>query len=72
MKELVARRIANLLAIKSLVTLTFTFVYSYLLVSKMGVPESFQNIYLMIVGFYFGSQAEKIHAQKDPTVEDYR
>lgn len=72
MKELVARRIANLLAIKSLVTLTFTFVYSYLLVRGLGVPEGFQNIYLMIIGFYFGSQAEKIHAQKDPTVEDYK
>lgn len=63
----IIRRVANLLAIKSLVTLVLTYVYCYMLVNKMEIPESFQTIYLMIVGFFFGSQAEKIQAAMQTT-----
>lgn len=69
-KSFIIRRIGNLLAVKSLVTIAFTATYCYLLICQLEIPESFQNIYLMIIGFYFGSQAEKVHASAaEPRIE---
>jgi hypothetical protein len=37
---------------------------------QLPIPESFQNMYLIIIGFYFGSQAEKIQARAaEPRIE---
>lgn len=48
-------RLANLLCVKSLVTLTLTGVFAWL--SVIGaVPQEFMSIYTMVVGFYFGTQ----------------
>ena len=53
----------KLLKIKSIVTilLTLTFVAGAILQQVEGweIPESLVNIYLMVVGFYFGTQFNK-------------
>ena len=55
--------IINLLKIKSIVTilLTITFVVGAILQQVEGweIPEALVNIYMMIVGFYFGTQFNK-------------
>ena len=55
--------LTKLLKIKSIVTilLTMTFVFGALYQQIQGqpLPDPLVNIYLMIVGFYFGSQFEK-------------
>lgn len=55
--------IIKLLKIKSIVTilLTLTFVVGAILQQVEGweIPEALVNIYLMIVGFYFGTQFNK-------------
>ena len=45
--------------IKSFVTVTMTLAYIALTFLDKMTPE-FQNIYIVIVAFYFGTQAEKL------------
>lgn len=52
------KRLANLLSIKSLVTLAITFLFC-MLASKGIIPEEVNTVYLIIIGFYFGTQAKK-------------
>lgn len=52
------KRISKLLSIKSLVTLIITILFS-LLASKGSIPEEVNTAFLMIIGFYFGTQATK-------------
>lgn len=55
--------LTKLLKIKSIVTvlLTLTFVAGAVIQQVGGyeIPEALVNIYLMIIGFYFGTQFEK-------------
>lgn len=55
MKSLI-ERLAKLLSVKSLITLALTMVVVVL--SLRGQFE-IQDIYLMIIAFYFGTQAKK-------------
>lgn len=49
---------ANLLKVKTLLTLALTWVFCSL--AKAGaIPTEFLTIYTMVVGFYFGTQAKK-------------
>jgi hypothetical protein len=57
--ELLKRRLANLLAIKSLVTITLTGVFAFLAVMNRVTTEQFLTVFTVVVGFYFGTQAEK-------------
>lgn len=52
-------RLAKLIDVKSIVTLTLTGVFAYMCIADIQVPENFKTIYVMIIGFYFGTQAEK-------------
>lgn len=52
----VINKIAKLIDVKSLVTLTLTGVVAYLaVVGRIDI----ENIYLMIIAFYFGTQVQK-------------
>ena len=55
----IKERIAKLIDVKSLVTLTLTGVMAYLSISGREVSETFKTIYVIIIGFYFGTQANK-------------
>lgn len=52
-------KLCKLIDVKSLVTLTLTGVMAYLSISGREVSETFRTIYVMIIGFYFGTQYEK-------------
>lgn len=49
---------ANLLKVKTLLTLSLTWVFCSL-AQAGAIPTEFLTIYTMIVGFYFGTQAKK-------------
>jgi hypothetical protein len=51
-------KFAKLIDVKSIVTLLFTFLFCFLSV-KGTIPQEVNNIYLMIIAFYFGTQYEK-------------
>lgn len=57
--ELLKKRLANLLAIKSIVTITLTGVFAFLSVMGQVTTEQFLTVFTVVVGFYFGTQAEK-------------
>ena len=52
-------RLSKLIDVKSIVTLTLTAVFAYRNSLGLEVPETFKTIYVMIIGFYFGTQAIK-------------
>jgi hypothetical protein len=55
MKNII-NKIAKLIDVKSLVTLTLTGVVAYLaIIGRIDI----ENIYLMIIAFYFGTQVQK-------------
>lgn len=58
MLETLVRRI---MSVKSIVTLILTVVFAYLSVTG-DIPQDFMTVYVVVISFYFGSQAEKINS----------
>ena len=56
MKDLFYKRLANILTIKSLVTLILTAVFAVMTVQGT-LEQPFLTIYTVIISFYFGTQA---------------
>lgn len=54
--ENLKKRVANLLAVKSLVTLTLTVVFAVLSCTGKVTPEQFMTVFTVVIGFYFGTQ----------------
>ena len=63
--ELIKRRLANLLAVKSLVTVILTVVFAYLAVTGHVSTEQFLTVFTVVIAFYFGTQAEKSSSGTD-------
>ena len=58
MRDIVVKRLSNLLTVKSLVTLILTAVFAYLAV--MGdISQDFMMVYTVVIAFYFGTQVQK-------------
>ena len=58
MNEKIIKRLANLMSVKSLVTLTLTAVFAYLAV-RGEIAQDFMTIYAVIIAFYFGTPSQK-------------
>ena len=56
MKDKIVNR---LLTVKSIVTLTLTLVFAFLSATGQIAPDAFQDIFYIIITFYFGSSLEK-------------
>lgn len=56
--ELIRKRLANLMSVKSLVTLVLTSVFAYMAVTG-NISQDFMTIYAVIIAFYFGTQSQK-------------
>lgn len=52
-------RLGKLLTIKSIVTIFLTVVFCYLSVVGAITAESFNTIFTVVIGFYFGTQSAK-------------
>lgn len=61
--ELLYKRLTNLLTVKSLVTIMLTAVFSRLAVRGQVSTDQFLTVFTVVIGFYFGTQAEKKHEQ---------
>lgn len=53
------KRLANLLAVKSIVTVILTAVFAYLSCSGLVTTDQFLTVFTVVIAFYFGTQAEK-------------
>lgn len=56
--EKIKNRLANLLSVKSLVTLVLTLVFAYMAITAQ-ISQDFMTIYAVIIAFYFGTQSQK-------------
>lgn len=54
----VKKRLANLLSVKSIVTLVLTGVFAFMSVTNK-ISQEFMTIYTVVIAFYFGTQANK-------------
>lgn len=63
----ILKKIAKLIDVKSIITLTLTIVFVYLNIKQI-ISTEFMTIYTTIIGFYFGTQFEK--NKKDIDKED--
>lgn len=59
MKEL-SKKIAKLIDVKSIISISLTFVFCWLSLKEFVPIEIFISVYSIIIGFYFGTQYEKI------------
>ena len=53
------KKLANLLSIKSLVTLILTVIFAYLAIIGTVTGEQFLTVFSVVIAFYFGTQAVK-------------
>lgn len=58
-KEVLATVINNLLKVKSIVTITLTIMFAILSLKGAISGEQFLTIFTIVIGFYFGTQAQK-------------
>ena len=54
--ENIKKRLGNLLAVKSLVTITLTGVFSVLALRETISGSEFLTSFTVVIGFYFGTQ----------------
>lgn len=63
--EQLKKRAANLLSVKSLVTLVLTGVFAALALRGVVSGQDFLTIFLIVVSFYFGTQSQKLQDTLD-------
>jgi 5-bromo-4-chloroindolyl phosphate hydrolysis protein len=57
--ELLKKRLANLLCVKSIVTVILTGVFAYMTVNGSVSAEQFLTVFTVVIAFYFGTQSER-------------
>ena len=55
----IKKRAANLLSVRSIVTLVLTVVFAVMAL-RGGISQDFMTIYAVIIAFYFGTQSQKV------------
>lgn len=68
MSEKIIKRLANLMSVKSIVTLILTGVFAYMAITGQ-ISQDFMTIYAVIIAFYFGTQSQKIQEVVEGTEE---
>lgn len=59
----------RLLSVKSIVTLVLTLIFGYLAIRGVIEGKDFMTVFLMIISFYFGTQAQK-NADKEASKDE--
>ena len=57
--EMMMKRVANLLSVKSLVTLILTAVFAVMAL-RNAISQDFMTVYAVVIAFYFGTQSQKV------------
>ena len=64
MNEKIIKRAANLISVKSIVTIALTAVFAYLAVVGK-IAQDFMTVYAVVIAFYFGTQSQKVQDAVD-------
>ena len=70
MNETILKRLAALLSVKSIVTITLTGVFAFLAITGTVTGSDFLTIFLMVISFYFGTQSQKMQDAIDGGTKD--
>ena len=62
--ELIKKRGANLLSVKSLTTPTLTAVFAVMAL-RGTISQDFMTVYAVVIAFYFGTQSQKVQDAVD-------
>ena len=64
MREVIGRRLGNLLSVKSLVTLMLTAVFAVMAL-RSAISQDFMTVYAVVIAFNFGTQSQKVQEALD-------
>ena len=64
MNEKFTKRLANLINVKSIVTIVLTGVFAYMAIAGK-ISQDFMTIYAVVIAFYFGTQSQKVQDAVD-------
>lgn len=67
--EIMRKRLANLLSVKSIVTIILTGVFAFMAVTAK-ISQDFMTIYAVVIAFYFGTQSQKVQDAVDQQTGD--
>lgn len=67
--EIMRKRLANLLSVKSIVTIILTGVFAFMAVTGK-ISQDFMTIYVVVIAFYFGTQSQKVQDAVDQQTGD--
>ena len=67
--EIMRKRLANLLSVKSIVTIILTGVFAFMAVTGK-ISQDFMTIYAVVIAFYFGTQSQKVQDVVDQQMGD--
>lgn len=67
--EIMRKRLANLLSVKSIVTIILTGVFAFMAVTGK-ISQDFMTIYAVVIAFYFGTQSQKVQDAVDQQMGD--
>lgn len=64
MNDKILKRLANLVSVKSIVTIVLTGVFAYMAIVG-SISQDFMTIYAVVIAFYFGTQSQKFQEAVD-------
>ena len=64
MNERLIKRLAKLLSVKSLTSLTLTAVFAVMTL-RGAISQDFMTVYAVVIAFYFGTQSQKVQDAVD-------
>ena len=64
MNERIIKRLAALLSVKSIVTLTLTAVFAVMTL-RGAISQDFMTVYAVVIAFYFGTQSQNVQDAVD-------
>ena len=64
MREVIGKRLGNLLSVKSLAKLTLTAVFAVMAL-RSTISQDFMTVYAVVIAFYFGTQSQKVQEALD-------
>ena len=67
--EIMRKRLANLLSVKSIVIIILTGVFAFMAVTGK-ISQDFMTIYAVVIAFYFGTQSQKVQDAVDQQTGD--
>lgn len=68
--EHLKKRAANLVSVKSIVTIALTVIFGVLALRRDVSGQDFLTIFLMVISFYFGTQSQKVQEAMDNAAEE--